>query len=86
MNTNKFSLMVFLVLIISANLFPQNWPQFRGLSRDGKVAGFKAPSAWPAGLTQLWKVSVGTGDASPVLAGNNIYIKDAENLIMYEIK
>ena len=52
----------------------QDWPQFRGQNRDSKVTGFKAPSAWPAELTQLWKTNVGTGDATPIIAGKNIYL------------
>lgn len=62
------------MLIFSANLFSQDWPQFRGIGRDSKVTGFKAPASWPAQLTQQWKVKVGTGDATPVLVGKKIYL------------
>ena len=62
------------LLIISANLNSQDWPQFRGINRDSKVTGFKSPVAWPDTLTQQWKVKVGTGDATPVLAGRKIYL------------
>jgi len=65
-------LAVFLISTIS--LFSQDWPQFRGATRDGKVTGFKAPSSWPSELTQQWKVTVGTGDATPVLVGKKIYL------------
>src|SRR5206468_264875 len=50
-----------------------DWPQFRGPTRDNKVTGFKAPQAWPTALKQQWKVSVGDGVASPVLAGDRVY-------------
>src|SRR4030095_576834 len=30
----------------------QDWPQWRGPNRDGKVSGFKAPKTWPKELTQ----------------------------------
>jgi len=52
----------------------QDWPQWRGTDRDGKVTGFKVPTAWPAELKQEWKVTVGSGDATPVLIGNKIYL------------
>lgn len=52
----------------------QEWPQFRGINRDGVVTGFKAPKVWPAQLTQVWKDSVGFGDATPVLVGKKIYL------------
>jgi outer membrane protein assembly factor BamB len=52
----------------------QNWPQWRGPNRDGKVTGFTAPQKWPATLTQKWKVSVGQGDASPALVDQQIYV------------
>jgi outer membrane protein assembly factor BamB len=66
-------IMAFLFLL-PGNLFSQDWPQFRGIDRDSKVAGFKAPASWPAELTQQWKVKVGTGDATPVLSGKKLYL------------
>jgi len=63
-----------LIIFSSANSFSQDWPQWRGINRDGKVAGFKVPAAWPAELKQVWKVNVGFGDATPVLVGNEIYL------------
>lgn len=62
-----------LVLVITTNAFPQDWPQWRGENRDGKVSGFNAPKTWPAELTPQWKITVGLGDASPVMAGNKVY-------------
>jgi outer membrane protein assembly factor BamB len=38
------------------------------------VTGFKIPTNWPAELKQEWKVNVGTGDATPVLSGNKLYL------------
>jgi outer membrane protein assembly factor BamB len=56
-----------------SSVFSQDWPQWRGPNRDGKVAGFKAPQTWPKELTQKWKVSVGLGDATPALKGDRLY-------------
>ncbi len=50
------------------------WPQWRGPNRDGVVPSFTEPRAWPEQLTQRWKVEVGTGYATPLIAGNRIYI------------
>ena len=61
----------FLVLTISSN--GQDWPQWRGATRDGNVTGFKAPKTWPKELKQEWKITVGFGDATPVVVGNKLY-------------
>ena len=52
----------------------QDWPQWRGANRDAKVAGFTAPKTWPKELTQKWKIAVGSGDATPALVGDKIYV------------
>ena len=35
------------VVAAAATAYPQDWPQWRGVHRDGKVAGFTAPETWP---------------------------------------
>ncbi|MCU0875232.1 MAG: hypothetical protein MUE50_23110, partial [Pirellulaceae bacterium] len=63
------------VVLIGASCgFAQDWPQWRGGDRDGKVAGFTAPQTWPRALTQKWKVAVGSGDATPALVGDKLYV------------
>ncbi|HNQ89304.1 MAG TPA: PQQ-like beta-propeller repeat protein [Verrucomicrobiota bacterium] len=52
----------------------QDWPQWRGAGRDAKTAGFTAPKTWPKELKQVWKTTVGAGDASPVLVGERLYV------------
>ena len=68
------SLLSLFLILSSQDASSQDWPQWRGINRDGKVTGFKAPATWPAELKQDWKVIVGFGDATPVLAGNKIYL------------
>ncbi len=61
------------ILVGAGRLFAQDWPQWRGPNRDGKLSGFAAPQSWPKELTQKWKVPVGVGDSSPALVGNKLY-------------
>jgi outer membrane protein assembly factor BamB len=53
---------------------PADWPQWRGPNRDGAVASFVEPKAWPEQLTRKWKVDVGIGYATPILIGNRIFV------------
>src|SRR5665647_1630073 len=68
------SVIATLIIFSSTDSFAQDWPQFRGIGRDSKVTGFKESSVWPSELKMEWKVSVGFGDATPVLTGNRIYL------------
>ena len=52
----------------------QDWPQWRGPNRDGAVLSFRNPTSWPARLTELWKVEVGLGYATPLLVGDRVYV------------
>ena len=63
-----------LILIGATCAFAQDWPQWRGVNRDGKVTGFTAPQSWPKELTQKWQVTVGAGDATPALVGDRLYV------------
>jgi outer membrane protein assembly factor BamB len=75
-----------LFLLATSLLTAQDWPQWRGPGRDGKVVGFSVPSTWPAQFTQKWKVSVGTGaDSTPALVGDKLYVlarQGAEEVIL----
>ncbi len=56
-----------------------------GLPSTGNLIVFKPdPKAYSE--VARYKVSETPVYAFPVIAGNNIYIKDAENLTMYRIK
>jgi outer membrane protein assembly factor BamB len=67
--------MVGCVMLLCANSArAQDWPQWRGPHRDAKTTGFNAPETWPKELTQKWKVTVGSGDATPALVGDKLYI------------
>jgi outer membrane protein assembly factor BamB len=66
------SILLGLVAIIQFSR-AQDWPQWRGPKRDGVVVGFKEPAVWPAALKLKWRVSVGEGHSSPVVAGNRVF-------------
>src|SRR5262249_31840455 len=52
----------------------QDWPQWLGPHRDAKATGFKAPKTWPKELTKKWRVTVGSGVATPALVGDRLYV------------
>src|SRR5688572_12532790 len=67
-------LSIALPFVLAASLHAQDWGQWRGPSRTGIAAGFKAPAVWPERPRQVWKVNVGTGHSSPVVAGTRAYL------------
>lgn len=63
------------MILASASLtLAQDWPQWRGANRDGKVIGFTAPQEWPDAFTSKWKTTVGLGDSTPALVGDKLYV------------
>jgi outer membrane protein assembly factor BamB len=52
----------------------QDWSQWRGVNRDGKVSEFTAPATWPTELTKKWQVPIGDGVATPALVGDRLYV------------
>ena len=62
------------MLLCAASSFADDWPQWRGANRDGKVTGFAAPQTWPKTLTEKWKATVGAGDATPALVGDKLFV------------
>jgi outer membrane protein assembly factor BamB len=67
-----------IILIGAGTLSAQDWPQWRGPNRDGKLSGFTAPASWPKELAQRWKATVGVGDSTPALVGGR---QDANEVI-----
>jgi outer membrane protein assembly factor BamB len=60
--------------IVTRAQSPGDWTGWRGPTRDGTLDGFAEPAAWPEALTLRWKAEVGTGYATPLVAGNRIYV------------
>jgi outer membrane protein assembly factor BamB len=65
---------VWALLLGTGGLRAQDWPQWRGPDRDGRVTGFFQPKSWPKDLALKWKVSVGEGVTTPALVGERLYV------------
>jgi outer membrane protein assembly factor BamB len=66
------SLLVLSLAAVSA--VHAQWPQWRGPSRDGVVPAALVPAEWPSSYAQAWKIDVGEGYASPVVADNRVFV------------
>ncbi|MHC4248985.1 MAG: outer membrane protein assembly factor BamB family protein [Planctomycetota bacterium] len=67
---------VAVILLVSVTAPAEDWPQWRGPTRDGKSPETGLLKRWPGGgPRQLWKVTgLGPGYSSPSVAGGRIYI------------
>src|ERR1051325_11225511 len=71
---------VALILILNALAFPlpaEDWPQWRGPARDAHVpSAAKVPSSLPAEPKTVWRIKIGEGLASPVVASGKVVYMD----------
>lgn len=74
-----------MVLALAASAVgAQDWTQWRGPARDGSVSGKNVPAAWPASLKQSWRVEIGEGYSSPVVADGRAFVhgrRDPEEIV-----
>jgi len=63
----------------AAQRSPQDYPQWRGLNRDGAASAFAEPASWPETLTRRWKVDVGEGYATPLVVADTVYVFTRRN-------
>ena len=64
------------MLLLGLSMLPAaaaDWSQWRGPSRDGR-APFVAPAAWPEKPARQWRMVVGEGHSSPVVAGDRVFV------------
>jgi len=54
--------------------FAQDWPQWRGPLRDGRILGVPVPTTWPTTWKKVWQLKVGEGHSSPVVVGEIVYL------------
>jgi outer membrane protein assembly factor BamB len=62
-----------LVVVLGGGIVAQEYPQWRGPSRDGTVS-FAEPRVWPESLTRRWQINIGEGYSTPLLVGDTLYV------------
>jgi len=70
----KAFIMGCLICFFAISVSAQNWAQWRGSNREGRVSGFLAPEEWPETLTQKWSTTVGLGDSTPAFVDGKLYV------------
>ncbi len=58
--------------VAAIDLPAADWTQWRGSQRDARVAD--GPSQWPRTLKSKWKLAVGEGHSSPIVADGKVFI------------
>jgi outer membrane protein assembly factor BamB len=77
-------------LLYSLPATAADWPQWLGPNRDGSSSEKLAP--WKGDLTPAWKVEVGEGNSSPVVAGGLLFLhtkvkdKDEDRVQAFDVK
>lgn len=75
----RASLPILAVVLLTAAVRADDWPQWRGPSRDGVWHEEGILQNFPAGgLKIVWRVPVGGAWSSPVVAGGRVIFVDAE--------
>lgn len=85
MSDLKLVTAVLLLLTVAPVSVAQEWTQWRGPGRDGFVSAKNAPSAWPEKLQRAWRVEIGEGYSSPVVAGGRAFVharRDPEEVVV----
>ena len=73
----SLSRLVALLLLPAGFASAGDWPQWHGPTRDGAAAaGSPVPATLPKDLKPLWKIAVGAGHSSPVVAGGKLVYCD----------
>jgi outer membrane protein assembly factor BamB len=73
-----------LLFVMSMTVCAQEWTQWRGPARDGSVSAKNTPAAWPEALQRSWRVEIGEGYSSPVVAGGRAFVhgrRDPEEIV-----
>ena len=70
-------LWMFLLLVSSATVHADDWPQWLGPQRDGVWRESGIVERLPAtGLTRKWSTPIGSGYAGPAVVGDHVYVTD----------
>lgn len=64
----------FVTMCLAANAWGQDWPQFRGMHRDGISMELDLMQKWPdAGPNEVWRQTVGEGYSGISVVGSRLY-------------
>jgi outer membrane protein assembly factor BamB len=83
-------MIAFVVAAFASPLLAGDWPGWLGPNRDGSSPEKIAP--WKEAPKAAWRVAVGEGHSSPVIAGGKVFLhtkvngKDEEQLAAYDAR
>lgn len=73
-----------LMLLAAGPAAALDWPQFRGVNRDGVSAETDLPRSWPeAGPRVVWKRAIGEGYSGISVVGDRLYTMDSDGTAEY---
>jgi len=85
MRKTRFTSPAIILLLAATAANAQEWTQWRGPARDGSVSAKNAPAAWPEALKRSWRVEIGEGYSSPVVANGRAFVhgrRDPEEVVV----
>ena len=84
MNKARLITLSLFVFFAAAVVNAQEWTQWRGPARDGLVLAKNTPTTWPEALKRSWRVEIGEGYSSPVVAAGRAFVhtrRDPEEIV-----
>ncbi|HVG08263.1 MAG TPA: PQQ-binding-like beta-propeller repeat protein [Thermoanaerobaculia bacterium] len=75
-----------LALLAAGPAAALDWPQFRGVNRDGVSAETDLPRGWPAeGPRVVWRRAIGEGYSGISVVGDRLYTMDSDGTAEYVV-
>src|SRR5579872_4783361 len=75
-----FTGMIASLLLLLPGALAADWPQWRGPERTGHVPpGVPVPATLPSEPKVLWRIKIGQGFASPIVANGRVFYFDNQN-------
>jgi outer membrane protein assembly factor BamB len=78
------AVVVLLACGLAQTTYGQDWTQWRGPARDGTVPAKNTPASWPESFRRIWRVEIGEGYSSPVVAHGHAFVhsrRDPEEFV-----
>ena len=68
--------LVFAAMLVATThlAFAQDWPGWRGPTRDGVVPTANVPDVWPETFGRMWRVEIGEGYSSPIVSDGRVFV------------